>query len=100
MIRFASPSSCVAFLCAFFFLSHQASAAGDVKIVSQVRFSVLDGGALDLDGVDDGVFTVETLQIIGNGTLLVDVADATIRASGTVRRYERKAFVRRWTETK
>ena len=50
-----------------------------------VSFSALDGGPQDEDGVADGVLTIETLTIEGDGTILIDVPTAHFLVAGDVK---------------
>lgn len=65
----------------------------DVVIAHNVNFSSLDGGSLDGDGADDGVFTCKSLTVRSTGAIIIDVdivefavdEDVILQNSGAIR---------------
>lgn len=56
--------------------------ASDLVIVDHVRFSELDGGPADEDGIPDGVLTVSKMEVQGFAWLELDTPEAEIHCSG------------------
>jgi hypothetical protein len=50
----------------------------------QIEFSRLDGGPEDLDGISDGVLSLDTLYIVPGGMLVLDTDSATVDVMGDV----------------
>lgn len=62
-----------------------ASVRGEGASVETVTtFSTLDGGASDLDGIENGVFTVQSMNLHDGDTIVLDVPNATFDVAESV----------------
>ncbi len=74
--------------------------ASELRISNHtVRFSELDGSAADLDGVADGVLTLDGLKLEGNAEILIDGPSAVFSVSGDVELGGRSAILPASTAT-